>query len=216
MAAREAGVRRVVYASSSSAYGDDPALPKVETLPSNPISPYAVAKLAAEHYCRTFARLYGLETVSLRYFNVFGPRQNPESKYSAVIPRFLEQGLGRVPLEVHGDGEQSRDFTYIDNVVQGNLLAMDAPGVSGEVFNVACGTRHTLLAIAEAIGHFLGRPLERNHVASRPGDVRHTQADITKARRLLGFDPKVPFEEGMTRTCEYFVERFGQERASGT
>jgi UDP-glucose 4-epimerase len=216
MAAREAGVRRVVYASSSSAYGDDPALPKVETLPSNPISPYAVAKLAAEHYCRTFARLYGLETVSLRYFNVFGPRQNPESKYSAVIPRFLEQGLNRVPLEVHGDGEQSRDFTYIDNVVQGNLLAMDAPGVSGEVFNVACGTRHTLLAIAEAIGHFLGRPLERNHVASRPGDVRHTQADITKARRLLGFDPKVPFEEGMTRTCEYFVERFGQERASGT
>jgi nucleoside-diphosphate-sugar epimerase len=216
MAAREAGVRRVVYASSSSAYGDDPTLPKVETLPSNPISPYAVAKLAAEHYCRTFARLYGLETVSLRYFNVFGPRQNPESKYSAVIPRFLEQGLGRIPLEVHGDGEQSRDFTYIDNVVQGNLLAMDAPDVSGEVFNIACGTRHTLLAIAEAIGNFLGRPLERNHVASRPGDVRHTQADISKARRLLGFDPKVPFEEGMTRTCEYFVERFGQDRASGT
>jgi nucleoside-diphosphate-sugar epimerase len=216
MAAREAGVRRVVYASSSSAYGDDPTLPKVETLPSNPISPYAVAKLAAEHYCRTFARLYGLETVSLRYFNVFGPRQNPESKYSAVIPRFLELGLAGVPLEVHGDGEQSRDFTYIDNVVQGNLLAMDAPDVSGEVFNVACGTRHTLLAIAEAIGSFLGRPLERNHVASRAGDVRHTQADIGKARRLLGFDPKVSFEDGMTRTCEYFVERFGRERASGT
>jgi UDP-glucose 4-epimerase len=216
MAAREAGVRRVVYASSSSAYGDDPTLPKVETLPANPISPYAVAKLAAEHYCRTFARLYGLETVSLRYFNVFGPRQNPESKYSAVIPRFLEQGLARIPLEVHGDGEQSRDFTYIDNVVRGNLLAMDAPDVSGEVFNLACGTRHTLLAVAAAIGTFLGRTLERHHVASRAGDVRHTQADITKARRALGFEPVVSFEDGMQRTCEYFVDRFGQERASGT
>jgi len=129
MACRAAKVRRVVYASSSSCYGDDPALPKVETLPTNPISPYAVSKLAAEHYCRTFARLYGLETVSLRYFNVFGPRQNPESIYSAVIPRFLEQALKHEPLEVHGDGLQSRDFTYIDNVVQGNLLSMDAPGV---------------------------------------------------------------------------------------
>ena len=156
---------------------------KVETLPSNPISPYAVAKLAAEHYCRTFARLYGLETVSLRYFNVFGPRQDPDSKYSAVIPRFLEQGLNHEPLEVHGDGLQSRDFTYIDNVVLGNLLAMDAPGVSGEVFNVACGSQHTLIAIAEAIGRFLGRPLERQHVASRAGDVRHTKADISKAER---------------------------------
>jgi UDP-glucose 4-epimerase len=210
MACREAGVRRVVYASSSSAYGDDPTLPKVETLPANPISPYAVAKLAAEHYCRTFARLYGLETVSLRYFNVFGPRQDPDSKYSAVIPRFLEQGLRREPLEVHGDGLQSRDFTYIDNVVLGNQLAMDAPGVSGEVFNVACGSQHSLLAIAEAIGAFLGRPLERRHVASRAGDVRHTKADITKAQRLLGYEPTVQFEEGMQRTCEHFVRRFGK------
>jgi UDP-glucose 4-epimerase len=212
MACRTAGVRRVVYASSSSAYGDDPTLPKVETLASNPISPYAVAKLAAEHYCRTFARLYGLETVSLRYFNVFGPRQDPDSKYSAVIPRFLEQGLLREPLEVHGDGLQSRDFTYIDNVVLGNLLAMDAPGVSGEVFNVACGSQHTLIAICEAIGAFLGRPLERRHVASRAGDVRHTKADITKAQRLLGYEPRVHFEEGMRRTCEYFVGRFGKGR----
>jgi nucleoside-diphosphate-sugar epimerase len=209
MACREAGVRRVVYASSSSAYGDDPTLPKVETLASNPISPYAVAKLAAEHYCRTFARLYGLETVSLRYFNVFGPRQDPDSKYSAVIPRFLEQGLKHEPLEVHGDGLQSRDFTYIDNVVHGNLLAMDAPGVSGEVFNLACGSQHTLLAIADAIGKFLGRTLERQHVASRAGDVRHTKADIAKAQRLLGFEPLVHFDEGMQRTCEYFVTRFG-------
>ena len=216
MACREAGVRRVVYASSSSAYGDDPTLPKIETLPANPISPYAVAKLAAEHYCRTFARLYGLETVSLRYFNVFGPRQNPESKYSAVIPRFLQLALDGIPLEVHGDGKQSRDFTYIDNVVQGNLRAMDAEGVSGEVFNIACGTRHTLLGIADAIGKFLGRELECDHVAARPGDVRHTQADITKARELLGFEPSVQFEEGMQSTCAYFVERFGGRQAAAT
>jgi UDP-N-acetylglucosamine/UDP-N-acetyl-alpha-D-glucosaminouronate 4-epimerase len=210
MACRAAKVRRVVYASSSSVYGDDPALPKVETLPTNPISPYAVSKLGAENYCRTFARLYGLETVSLRYFNVFGPRQNPESIYSAVIPRFLEQGLKREPLEVHGDGLQSRDFTYIDNVVQGNLRAMETPGVSGEVFNIACATRHTLVDIAEHIGKFLGRTLERRHVASRAGDVKHTLADISKAERLLGYRPTVDFAEGMQRTCAYFVQHFGK------
>ena len=215
LACREAGVRRVVYASSSSVYGDDPALPKVETLATRPISPYAVSKLAAEHYCQTFARLYGLETVSLRYFNVFGPRQNPESKYSAVIPRFLALALAGAPLEVHGDGEQSRDFTYIDNVVQGNLLAMSAPGVSGEVFNIACGTRHSLLAIADAIADFLGRRLPRAHTARRPGDVRHTLADISKAERLLGYRPTVDFGEGMRRTCEYFVARFSPAQAAG-
>ena len=209
MACREAKVRRLVYASSSSAYGDDPALPKVETLPANPISPYAVSKLAAEHYCRTFARLYGLETVSLRYFNVFGPRQNPESKYSAVIPRFLQLALQHEPLEIHGDGKQSRDFTYIDNVVQGNLKAMDTPGVSGEVFNVACGTRHSLLAIADAIGAFLGRELPRTHTPPRAGDVRHTLADISKAERLLGYRPETDFATGIRQTCEYLVKRFG-------
>ena len=209
MACRAAKVRRVVYASSSSCYGDDPALPKVETLPTNPISPYAVSKLAAEHYCRTFARLYGLETVSLRYFNVFGPRQNPESIYSAVIPRFLEQALKREPLEVHGDGLQSRDFTYIDNVVQGNIRAMETPGVSGEVFNIACNKRQTLLDIAEQIGKFLGRTLERKHVASRAGDVKHTLADISKAQSKLGYEPTIDFAEGMRRTCEYFAARFG-------
>ncbi len=214
LACREAGVRRVVYASSSSVYGDDPALPKVETLPTRPISPYAVSKLAAEHYCQTFARLYGVETVSLRYFNVFGPRQNPESKYSAVIPRFLAQALAGEPLEVHGDGEQSRDFTYIDNVVQANLLAMEREGVSGEVFNVACGTRHSLLAIADQIGRFLGRTLARAHVAPRPGDVRHTLADIGKAEGRLGYRPAVDFATGMRRTCEYFVARFAPERAA--
>jgi len=214
LACREARVRRLVYASSSSVYGDDPTLPKVETLPTQPISPYAVSKLAAEHYCQTFARLYGLETVSLRYFNVFGPRQNPESKYSAVIPRFLAQALAGEPLEVHGDGEQSRDFTYIDNVVRGNLLAMETPGVSGEVFNVACGSRHSLLAIADAIADFLGRKLPRTHVASRPGDVKHTLADISKAERLLGYRPIVDFATGMQRTCEYFVGRTASARAA--
>jgi UDP-glucose 4-epimerase len=208
LACREAKVRRLVYASSSSVYGDDPVLPKVETLATRPVSPYAVSKLAAEHYCQVFARLYGFETVSIRYFNVFGPRQNPESKYSAVIPRFLEQALKRETLEIHGDGEQSRDFTYIDNVVQGNLLAMSTPNVSGEVFNVACGTRHSLLAIADAIGTFLGRAPERRHVESRAGDVRHTLADISKAEKLLGYKPAVDFAEGMHRTCEYFVKRF--------
>jgi UDP-glucose 4-epimerase len=210
LACRKAGVRRVVYASSSSVYGDDPTLPKVETLRTAPVSPYAVSKLAAEHYCQVFARLYGVETVSLRYFNVFGPRQNPESKYSAVIPRFLDQAMQGQALEVHGDGEQSRDFTYIDNVVQGNLRAMETPGVSGEVFNVACGTRHSLIAIADAIGDFLGRRPERHHVAARAGDVRHTLADLRKAERLLGYRPTVDFADGMRRTCEYFVRRFGE------
>jgi UDP-glucose 4-epimerase len=209
LACRDAGVKRVVYASSSSVYGDDPTLPKVETLPTRPISPYAVSKLAAEHYCQTFARLYGLETVSLRYFNVFGPRQDPESKYSAVIPRFLQLALQHEPLEIHGDGEQSRDFTYIDNVVQGNLKAMETPGVSGEVFNIACGTRHSLLAIADAIGAFLGRDLPRTHTPPRAGDVRHTLADISKAERLLGYRPEVDFATGIRQTCEYFVKRFG-------
>jgi len=212
IAAKEAGVRRVVYASSSSVYGDDPTLPKLEDQTPRPISPYAATKIMGEYYCRIYSQLYGLETVSLRYFNVFGPRQDPDSKYSAVIPRFLEQGLKHEPLEVHGDGLQSRDFTYIDNVVLGNLLSMDAPGVSGEVFNLACGSQHTLLAIAEAIGKFLGRPLERNHVASRAGDVRHTKADISKIERMMGYKPTVPFDEGMQRTCTYFVERFGSRR----
>lgn len=211
LACQRARVRRIIYASSSSVYGDDPTLPKVETLPTTPISPYAVSKLAAEHYCQTFARLYGVEAVSLRYFNVFGPRQNPESKYSAVIPRFLAQALAGEPLEIHGDGEQSRDFTYVDNVVAGNLLAMDAVGVSGEVFNIACGTRHSLLTIAERIEENVGRPLAREHVASRRGDVRHTLADISKAQRLLGYRPTIDFANGMQRTCEYFAARFRRD-----
>ena len=166
MAARDSrGVKRVVYASSSSVYGDNPALPKVEDQTPAPVSPYAVSKLAAEHYCRVFSKLYGVETVSLRYFNVFGPKQSPQSKYAAVIPLFMRAALQGEPLEIHGDGEQSRDFTYIDNVVQANRLALTTPGVGGEVFNVACNERHSLLDIVATLERLLGRELPRKHVA---------------------------------------------------
>lgn len=202
--AREAGVTRVAYASSSSAYGDTEVLPKTEDLTPAPISPYAVSKLAAEHYCRVYSRLYGLETVSLRYFNVFGPKQSPESKYAAVVPLFLRAAFQGEPLEIHGDGLQSRDFTYIDNVVLANRLAMTTAGVGGSVFNVACGDRHSLLDIATLIGRFLGRELPRNHVASRRGDVRHTQASIERITRALDYRPSVGFEDGMRRTFDWF------------
>ena len=203
-AAREMGVKRVVYASSSSVYGDNPALPKVEDQTPAPVSPYAVSKLAAEHYCRVFTKLYGVETVSLRYFNVFGPKQSPESRYAAVIPLFMRAALQGQPLEIHGDGEQSRDFTYIDNVVQANRLACTTPGVGGEVFNVACNERHSLLDIVAGLGRLMGRELKRNHVAPRRGDVRHTQASIERIQRRLGFRPAVGFEEGLRRTWEWF------------
>jgi UDP-glucose 4-epimerase len=203
-AAREAGVTRVVYASSSSVYGDNPALPKVEDQTPAPVSPYAVSKLAAEHYCRVYAKLYGVETVSLRYFNVFGPKQSPESRYAAVIPLFMRAARDGEPLEIHGDGEQSRDFTYIDNVVQANRLACTTPGVGGEIFNVACNERHSLLDIVASLQRLMGRELRRNHVASRRGDVRHTQAAIDRIQRTLSFQPTVGFEEGMRRTWEWF------------
>ncbi|MGD9764796.1 MAG: SDR family oxidoreductase [Candidatus Binatia bacterium] len=205
-AARECGVSRVIYASSSSVYGDAPALPKRETVCPEPISPYAVSKLAAEHYCRVYKGLYGLTTVSLRYFNVFGARQSPESRYAAVIPLFLRAAWRGEPLEIHGDGEQSRDFTHVDNVVLANRLACAAPGVAGgEVFNVACGERHSLLEIAAYIGRFLGRELSRRHVAPRAGDVRHTEASIESISARLGYRPLVSFAEGMRRTCEWFA-----------
>jgi UDP-glucose 4-epimerase len=203
-AAREAGVKRVVYASSSSVYGDNPALPKVEDHTPAPVSPYAVSKLAAEHYCRVFSKLYGVETVSLRYFNVFGPKQSPQSKYAAVIPLFMRAARRGEPLEIHGDGEQSRDFTYIDNVVQANRLACTTPGVGGEVFNVACNERHSLLDIVAVLGRLMGRELARRHVESRRGDVRHTQAAIDRIQARLGFRPSVGFDEGMRRTWEWF------------
>ncbi len=201
-AAREAGVRRVVYASSSSVYGDSVELPKHEKLTPSPVSPYAVSKLAAEHYCRVFSKLYGLETVSLRYFNVFGPRQSPKSQYAAVVPLFINAALKGEPLEIHGDGKQSRDFTYIDNVVQANWRGFHSEGVAGEAFNVACGERHDLLEIAGLIGKFAGRELELNHVGSRRGDVKHTEASIDKIQSMMGYKPTVGFEEGMKLTFE--------------
>jgi UDP-glucose 4-epimerase len=207
LAAREAGVRRVIYASSSSVYGDRPDLPKREDQPPAPISPYAVSKLAGELYCAVWSRLFGLETVGLRYFNVFGPRQDPGSQYAAAIPRFISCALGGAPLEVHGDGTQSRDFTYIDNVVEANLLAATGPGVAGETFNIGCGHRVSLLDIIRLLEAIVGRPLPRRHTPPRAADVPHTQADIGKAKRFLGYAPLVEFEEGLRRTVEFFTRR---------
>ena len=203
-AARRAGVRRVVYASSSSVYGDNPELPKREDQRPSPISPYAVSKAAGEQYAAVWTRLYGVETVGLRYFNVFGPRQDPASEYAAVVPRFILWALRGTPLEVHGDGSQSRDFTYIDNVVDANLLAAEAPQASGEVFNVGCGRRVSLLDIVSRLERLVGRSLERRHTPSRAGDVPHTLADIDKAKRLMGYTALVDFDEGLRRTVDYF------------
>ena len=208
-AAKRAGVRRVVYASSSSVYGDRPELPKREDQPPAPISPYAVSKAAGEQYAAVWARLYGVETVGLRYFNVFGPRQDPASEYAAVIPRFILWALRGAPLEVHGDGRQSRDFTYIDNVVDANLLAARAPKAAGEAFNVGCGDRVSLLDIIARLEKLLGQELERRHTPARAGDVPHTLADVSKARRLLGYVPAVDFDEGLRRTVDYFQSAGG-------
>ena len=204
-AARHAGVRRVVYASSSSVYGDRPELPKSETQPLAPISPYAVSKAAGEMYAAVWSRLFDVPTVGLRYFNVFGPRQNPASEYAAVIPRFIRCALRGEPLEVHGDGQQSRDFTYIDNVVDANLAAARASDISGEVFNVGCGTHVSLIAIIERLEKILGRQVDRRHTEARGGDVRHSLADVSKAQRLMGYMPAVEFDEGFRRTVEYFA-----------
>ncbi len=203
-AARRCRVPRVVYASSSSVYGDRPDLPKREDQSPAPVSPYAASKAAGEQYAAIWTRLYGVETVGLRYFNVFGPRQDPKSEYAAVIPRFILWGLSRRPLEIHGDGTQSRDFTYIDNVVEANILAAKAPAVPGEVFNVGCGRRVSLLEIVAKLEAIVGRRLERRHTPSRAGDVPHTLADVSKAKRLLGYVPLVDFDEGFRRTVEHF------------
>jgi nucleoside-diphosphate-sugar epimerase len=211
VAARETRVRRVVYASSSSVYGDSPQLPKVESMPTNALSPYAVSKLAAEAYCRAFTRVYGLETVSLRYFNVFGPRQDPNSLYAAVLPRFIEALLAKKPPVIYGDGMQSRDFTYIENVVQANLLALDAVGVGGETFNIACGESINLKAVLQYLAEFSNQVVEPEYQAPRAGDVKHSLADISKAERMLGYRPVIPFREGLKRTFEFLRQR----RASG-
>lgn len=203
LASRDSGVRRVVFASSSSIYGADRTLPKREDRMPMPIAPYAVAKLAGEGFCRSFSAVYGLETVALRYFNVFGPGQDPLSQYAAVIPRFITALIaGGAPL-VYGDGEQSRDFTYIDNVVESNLLAAVADGVSGQTFNVACGERITLNHLLEELRGIIGTEVEASHLEPRPGDVRHSLADISQAQEHLGYRPLVDFDEGLRRTVEH-------------
>jgi len=204
VAARDARVKRVVYAGSSSVYGDAPTLPKVETMPAAPLSPYALQKFVAEQYCQMFTRLYGLETVTIRYFNVFGPRQDPSSPYSGVISLFISALCeGRQPT-IYGDGEQTRDFTYVANVVDGVLRACHAPEASGEVINVATAGRISLNQLFRAIRDLVGARVEPMYAASRPGDVRDSQADIQKARRLLGYEPTVSFDEGLKKTVEWY------------
>lgn len=207
VAAKEAKIKRLVYASSSSAYGNAKKFPQKETDLPSPISPYGVAKLAAENYCVTFSKTFGLETVSLRYFNVFGPRQNPESKYSAVIPMFISQMLkGKRPV-IDWDGKQSRDFTYVKNVVNANLNACTARGVSGEVFNVACGSNTSIYEIVECINNILRTDIEPKYAPKRPGDVRKTYADISKMKKMLGINRIITFEEGLRHTIKWFMDR---------
>jgi nucleoside-diphosphate-sugar epimerase len=206
VAARAAKVRRFVYASSSSAYGGCKVYPQREDMRPQPLSPYAVSKLAAEHYAIVWAKSFGLSTVSLRYFNVFGPRQDPESMYSAVVPKFMQQALAGVPLDVHWDGRQSRDFTHVDNVVAANILAARAPAkVSGEVFNVANNSTHSLLDMIAVIEKIVGHRLERRHHPMRGGDVRKTWADNRKIRRVLGYKPVKGFEQGLRETWDWFT-----------
>ena len=204
MAAKETGVKRVVYASSSSAYGDCNTFPEKEDFLPGPISPYAVAKLTGEYYGYTFSKTFGLEVVSLRYFNVFGPRQNPESKYSAVIPAFMARMLNGEPPIIEGNGHQSRDFTYVANVVAANLAAAKAKGVSGEVINVACGNSHSVLDIVEHLNKLLGKKIEPEFAPVRRGDVRKTMADITKMKKMLKIQPQVDFGTGLKKTLEWF------------
>jgi len=205
LAAREAKVKRVVFASSSSVYGDTPTLPKREDMPPNPQSPYALSKLIGEQFCRLFWQLYGLETVSLRYFNIFGPRQDPTSQYAAVIPRFITALLRGERPTIYGDGEQTRDFTFVDNCVQANLLAATAEGVAGEVFNVGAGKQTSVNELFRLIRSLVGvNDIEPLYAPPRLGDVRHSLADITKARERLGYEPSVLLEEGLERTIAWF------------
>jgi UDP-glucose 4-epimerase len=215
LAARDSGVRRVVFASSSSVYGASEHLPKRESHTPLPISPYAVAKLAGEGFCRSFHTVYGLETVALRYFNVFGPRQDPLSQYSAVIPSFSTAVLeGRQPV-VYGDGTQTRDFTYVSNVVDANRLAMSAPGIGGEAFNVAVGARVSLNEVIEMICELTGRTVEPVYAPRRAGDVPHSMADISRARESLGFEPAVDLREGLSLTLEHFERLVPAHLAGG-
>jgi len=207
LAAADNKVKRVVFASSSSVYGDSEKLPQSESQVPQPISPYAATKLAGEHYCRVFAKSFGLETVALRYFNVFGPRQSLESEYAVVIPKFATCILKGEQPPIHGDGKQSRDFTYVDNVVEANLTAAVREGVSGEVFNVACGKGYDLLDLVRVLNEIIGKKIEPKFGPSRAGDVKHTLSDITKMKTVLKLDPKVDFVLGLRKTVEYFRSR---------
>jgi UDP-glucose 4-epimerase len=204
VAARDAGVRRFVYAGSSSVYGDTPKLPKTETMPTRPLSPYAVGKTTGEHYVRIFASLYGMETLTIRYFNVFGPRQAAGSPYSGVISLFAKALLSGETPTIHGDGRQSRDFTYVENVVEANRLALKARGLSGQAVNVATGRRVTLNQLLERMARLVGALPKAKHGPRRAGDVRHSLADIRLARKLLGYRPVVDFETGIARTVEWY------------
>ena len=204
MAARDAKIKRFVYAASSSAYGDTPILPKVETMPVNPLSPYAAAKLMCEYYCSVFYKVFGLETISLRYFNVFGPNQDPTSQYAAAIPAFVTSILKDTPPTIYGDGEQSRDFTYVDNVVEANLLAARAKQTKGDVINIACGEAITVNAIIDMINKIVGKNVKPTYVPSRKGDVKHSLADITQAKKLIGFKPVVSFKDGLKKAIEWY------------
>jgi nucleoside-diphosphate-sugar epimerase len=204
LAARDEGVRRVVYSSSTSVYGSTRQLPTTEESAPDPISPYAVAKLAAERYCISFSRVYeSFESVVLRYFNVFGPRQSPFSQYAAVVPRFVMAIDAGQPIEIHGDGEQSRDFTYVANVVDATIRAGEAEDANGEIFNVARGSPTSVNRIADTIGEILGKPVERRHLPSRAGDIRNSWADLSKSERVLGYVPQVDLAEGLRVTVEY-------------
>jgi nucleoside-diphosphate-sugar epimerase len=204
LASRDASVKRLVFAASSSAYGDTPTLPKHEKMPTNPLSPYALQKVIGEQYLQMFTRLYGLETVAIRYFNVFGPRQDPTSPYSGVISVFATALLEKRSPTIYGDGEQTRDFTYVANVVDGVLRASEAPGASGEIINVATGGRISLNQLFEEMRKLVGADVKPAYAESRRGDVRDSQADITKARELLGYEPSVTFEEGLSKTVDWY------------
>jgi len=207
LAARDEGVRRVVFSSSTSVYGSTRQLPTSEDAPPDPISPYGVAKLAAERYCVSFSRVYeSFESVVLRYFNVFGPRQSPFSQYAAVVPRFVTAIAAGETIEIHGDGEQSRDFTYVGNVVDATILAGEAAGASGEIFNVAAGAPASVNRIADTIGEILGKPVERKHLPSRAGDIRDSWADLGKAEALLGYRPEIDLETGLRRSVAFLCD----------
>jgi nucleoside-diphosphate-sugar epimerase len=216
VAARDAKVKRIVFAASSSAYGETPTLPKVETMRPMPISPYGITKFAGELYLQVFGRCYGLENVCLRYFNVFGPRQDPGSPYSGVLAKFCTAFLEETQPVIFGDGGTTRDFTYVENAVQANLLACEAPNVAGKVFNVGIGARVSLNQVIELLGKISGNRLEVKYDPPREGDIRDSQADITQARELLGYDPQVSFEEGLRRTFEWYRATKAQAQAKET